>query len=117
DHLTRLDLTTVCRDGKGRQALIDMFQELLLAVARTGSPSASALPLLTYEPADTDLPFSERRLGWCAPEHDAWIAADNAARDRVRAFFPSVPLVVGTIRPQVIQRIGWLGARALVVTV
>jgi hypothetical protein len=117
DHLTKLDLTTVCRDAKGRQALIDIFHALLLAVARTGSPSASALPLLTYEPADTELPFSERRLGWCAPEHDAWIAADNAARDRVRAFFPSVPLVVGTIGPQLIQRIGWLGARALVVTV
>ncbi|WP_437915097.1 hypothetical protein WME73_06390 [Sorangium sp. So ce302] len=114
-ELHSLNIELVGRDPKTRQGALELFQSVLDAVARKNALTDAPLPLLAYAPAERDRSFGERALEWRAASEDAWIATDNGERDRVRAFFPSVPLVAATLGPKVIQLLPWLKQRALVV--
>jgi hypothetical protein len=114
-QLLSLDLALVAREPKTRQGALELFQSVLDAVARRAPLTAPPLPLLTYTPAERDRSFGERGLEWRQPSEDAWIATENGERDRVRAFFPAIPLTAGTLGPKIIKLLPWLGRRALVV--
>lgn len=112
-QLRELDLERVASVPAVRQGLVDLAQLLLDAIARGGTAADEPLHLLAYAPADSELPLTERRLVWSGPEEPAYIAADNPPRERIRRFFPKVPLVTATLGTQVVARLPWLGARGV----
>lgn len=111
-HLQTLDITVIEGSPKDRQGLVDLFQDVIKAIA-DGAPTTVDTPLLTYLPSATEQSLTERSLAWTPPGQAAWIAEDSAPRERIRRFFPHLPLVAARLGPQVVARVSALHRRSV----
>jgi hypothetical protein len=111
-HFQTLDISVVEGTQKDRQGLVDLFQDVLKAIA-DGAPTTIDTPLLTYLPSATEQSLTERCLAWTPPGQPAWIAGDSAPRERIRRFFPHLPLVAARLGPQVVARVPALQRRSV----
>jgi hypothetical protein len=111
EQLTHLDCEAVAHDSQARQALTELFQNLLDAIVER-APASTAPPLLTYEPAPDETALSERRFRWQIVGEPAHIASDNSDRETIRRFFPGEPLVTATLGEKVVTKLPGLANRA-----
>jgi len=113
--LRRLDLEAVSRHPAARTALLELFQNVLDAIARC-APLDTAPELLGYAPADEASSLTERELRWFALGEPACIAKDNADREWIRRIFHQQPLITATLGSDVIQRLPALEKRRATVS-
>jgi hypothetical protein len=117
--LSKLDLQRVASLPAARTALVELFQNVLNAIARSAPAGFVPERLLGYAPASPlePLALTERELRWFTTDDPACIAKDNADREWIRRLFPQEPLITATLGSEVIQRVSALTARRAVVAV
>ena len=107
DTLRDLDPGSIA-DPRRRQTLANLFDRILNAVVEADSTNrgASDLCLLTYSGADANegaIALADRRLRWRSLDEPGWIAGSSADQELMRRYFPTVPLVAGTVAPQSLE--------------
>ncbi|QDX41156.1 hypothetical protein [Salarchaeum sp. JOR-1] len=97
-ELTAPMLSVIEETPRARQALRQLVDRLLNTIAREHESEEEELdiPLLVYQGVPDKRALSDRPLKWTDSD-GVWIPTDTVERERMRRFFPDVPLVTAII--------------------
>lgn len=117
ETLRDLDPSSIA-DPRRQQTLVNLFDRILNAVVEGDSTNRGTadLWLLTRRGADPDegaVALSERHLRWSPLDEPGWVAGTPAQQEMMRRYFPTVPLVAGTVAPQTLENYPPLADRAV----
>ncbi|MDL0131471.1 hypothetical protein PNP59_11080 [Halobacterium salinarum] len=117
ETLRALDPSSIA-DPRRQQTLVNLFDRILNAVVEGDSTNRGAtdLWLLTHRRADADegaVALAERHLSWRSLDEPGWVAGTPADQEMMRRYFPTVPLVAGTVPPQSLEQYPPLADRAV----
>lgn len=105
-------------DPRRQQTLVNLFDRILNAVVEGDSTNRGAtdFSLLTHREADVEegaVALAERHLRWRPLDEPGWVAGTPADQEMMRRYFPTVPLVAGTVAPQSLEDYPPLADRAI----
>lgn len=105
-------------DPRRQQTLVNLFDRILNAIVEGDSTNRGTtdLWLLTHRGADVEegaVALAERHLRWRPLDEPGWVAGTPADQEMMRRYFPTVPLVAGTVAPQSLEDYPPLADRAI----